>query len=322
MYHHPFTVHYCLTWFSVAVLLGIVLKLIFVTKYSLICFSFLAAVPPFKEAHITKSILDRLLQQDIVYQISLDESQKNEFALYQTGIPASYFTLLLEGCLKVDIGKECLTFDARGFYFFGSQVLTDVIESKIASDYIPDFTVRPASDCLVLLITRQRYHAAYRASQFEMGKIQHDRIMNGRMDLFSEEWQEAESQDLQSSLSGRPGLMNIKHLLKTKPLQELKAKNQLSPNSKTPIARSPRGGLRILAHSPGPSRTFIIAEADEDHGVNERDSERMSLLVGMEGGNADADSVHNSRDSSPIVEVVDSNCKRTSRSLSDLETKF
>ena len=218
------------------------------------------------------------------------------------------------------IGKECLSFEARGFYFFGSQVLIDVIESNVGSHYIPDFTVRPQTDCLVLLVTRQRFLAAYRASQFELGKDPHDRLEEG--DLFSKEWEAAESQDLQLSLSGGPGLSNIRHLLKTKPLQDFRAIKQ-SPNSKIqssrslmtpprPFSKSPQMVLRFLTNSPGPSRNYEVAggkeeEEEEEEEIDEKVAEKKSLLLGMESGYTTTDSAsgsaHNSRNNSPVVEV-------------------
>ncbi len=260
--------------------------------------------------------MDRLLQQDIVYELSHDQSKNNGFALYQTGIPASYFTLLLEGCLKVQIGKESLSFEARGYHFFGSQVLLDVIESNC--DYIPDYTVRPQTDCLVLLITKQRYLAAYRASQ--LGNTIQDTSKNNEQndEVFNEEWLAAETHDLQSSLSGGLGLTNIKHLLKTKPLQEYR--NHISPNSITQpphsphrSSKSPQRFLKYLANSPGPSRTYNLTVTEEDYeDYDETDCERTSLL-GIE-----SDSTHNT---TPIIEVIDSDQRiRTTKSLSDLES--
>ena len=262
-----------------------------------------------------------MLQQDIVYELSQDQSHN---ALYQLGIAASYFTLLLEGCLKVQIGKESLSFEAKGFYFFGSQVLIDVIESNLNNDYVPDFTVRPQTDCLVLLITKQRYLAAYRASQ--LGNTVQDKN-NEQDDVFNEEWRAAESHDLQSSLSGGLGLTNIKHLLKTKPLQEFKVSDQSPPKSNTQPPRSPcrnskspQGLFRYLTNSPGPTRIYnlAVAEVEEDEeDDNDKDSERRSLL-GVENAII-SDSAHNT---TPMVEVVDRDHIRTTRSLSDLESNL
>ena len=295
---------------------------------------FHTAVTPFQAPHITKSILYRLLQQDIVYELSLDDSQKTGFALYQQGVPASYFTLLLEGCLTVSIGRETLLFEARGFYFFGSQVLIDVTESNPPSQYIPDFTVRPQTNCLVLLVTRQRYAAAHRASQFELGKGQSNQPEEERgersEDMFSQEWEAAENQDLQASLSGGPGLTNIRHLLKTKPLQDFKrkttpgssARKPRPPRSPLPPLRGSQRVLQFLTDSPGPSRTYDMAEEDED---DIDDSEKKSLLLGMESGYTTTDSIHNSSNgsgnSSPNVAVIpEDNHLRTTQSLSDLES--
>ena len=230
-------------------------------------------------------------------------------------------------------------FEARGFYFFGSQVLVDVIESNTTSQYLPDFTVRPQTNCLVLLVTRQRYAAAHRASQFELGKGQSNQLEEEKgersEDMFSQEWQAAENQDLQSSLSGRPGLTNIRHLLKTKPLQDFKrkatpgssARKPRPPHSPLTPMRGPQRVLQFLTDSPGPSRTYEIAEEDEDDDTN--GSEKKALLLGMESGYTTTDSIHNSSsnssgNSSPNVAVAvvspGDNNLRTTQSLSDLES--
>lgn len=69
---------------------------------------------------------------------------------------------------------------------------------------------------MVVIVTRRRYLAALKASQFEQ---EHSGSVQIRNDVFSKEWEAAETVDLQASLAGRAGLTNIKHLLKTKPLQ-------------------------------------------------------------------------------------------------------
>ena len=175
---------------------------------------------PFQD--ISKTILHRLLQQDIVFKIA----HEKDFCLYKLGVPANYFTLLLEGCLIVTIGEEGMEFEARGYYSFGAKALTDVDPStdKIPPSYIPDFTVRPGADCLVLIVTRQRYIAAYKASRFE--KEHGLGNSTPRSDVFSTEWKVAEKIDLQASLTGGAGLTNITHLLKTKPLQEMTVHSQ------------------------------------------------------------------------------------------------
>ena len=236
--------------------------------------------------------------------------------MYHSGTPASYFTLLLEGCLQVYIGKESLVFEARGFYHFGAKVLLDVIKSRLDSSYMPDFTVRPSTDCLVMIITRQRYLAAFRASKFEQGQ-QHD-TKSPTNDLFITEWQAAETIDLQSSLSGRAGLRNITHLLKTKPLQGLNGRRSPNPTIHGRHFRSPNS--RVC--------TTLDDGYDEDF-IDDKDSERKCLLG--ESGYTTTESMSgegsgsNSGEMSPIVEVMvdftdNDEYLRTNTDLSNMES--
>lgn len=178
-----------------------------------------------------------------MFQISVEESRERDFSLYKEGVPANYFTLVLEGCLSVSIGNEGMKFEARAFYHFGEKCLLDAIERSTAKvteipTYVPDFTVRPVTDCLILLVTRSRYLAAYQASLLEQESQQHSTVavehlaagphrgVNG--DVFTEKWRAAETTDLQSSLVEGGGLSSITRLLQTKPLQRIRTCKKLS----------------------------------------------------------------------------------------------
>jgi hypothetical protein len=181
------------------------------------------AVEPFQDEYITKTTLHRLLHQDIIFKVGVDQK---DFLLYKPGVPANYFTLLLEGCLTVTIGDENMEFEARGFYHFGDKVLMDVVKNSLnsdpISDYIPQFKVSMNSECLVLIITRRRYEAAFKASRFE--RENNESMLTDRSDIFTKEWEHAENSDLQATLTGSDGLTNIVQLLKTKPLQDLSSR--------------------------------------------------------------------------------------------------
>lgn len=172
-----------------------------------------------------------------MFQITVEESRERDFGLYNAGVPANYFTLVLEGCLSVSIGSEGMVFEARAFYHFGEKCLLDAVECSTATateipTYVPDFTVRPVTDCLVLIVTRRRYLAAYHTSLLEQESQQHAAAAAGRVvacppqeingDVFTEKWRAAESTDLQSSLAGGEGLSSITRLLQTKPLQRIR----------------------------------------------------------------------------------------------------
>ena len=189
----------------------------------------LLAVPPFNSSHITKNVLSHLLRQDIVFKLSRERS---DFLLYQSGIPADYFTLILEGTLLVTIGEEGLQFEAHGFYTFGSKSL---LEPYSDTAYVPDFTVSMGPvDCLVVIVTKRRYLAALKASRFE-----NEQNLTVSAEIFNKEWEMAETTDLEASLAGKAGLTNITHLLRTKPLQGLSLGASHSNSNGASTAGSP-----------------------------------------------------------------------------------
>lgn len=124
-------------------------------------------VEPFKSTHMSSLVLKRLLtQQNIVSNISFEEYKRKNQTIYSVDCPAHFFCLILEGCVEVQIGKDGMKFESRSFSYFGAQALIFAEESE----YRPDFTARPLSDCLVITITQSQYAAARKASIFEGGK--------------------------------------------------------------------------------------------------------------------------------------------------------
>ena len=197
----------------------------------------------FCHERITTTVLHRLLQQDVVFKLSVDECREREFALYKEGTPANYFTLVLEGRLNVSIGNENMVFEASAFYHFGEKCLLDSVDCDTTltelSSYIPDFTVRPITDSLVLIVTRRCYLAAYRTSQLEMKQSDPAQLqvslsdagtksLQVNRDVFSEEWHAAKDTDLKTCIvgGGGGGLDGITRLLQTKPLQRIKVRKK------------------------------------------------------------------------------------------------
>lgn len=104
--------------------------------------------------------------------MSLEESQSRGYTLYQANTPTNSFTLIIEGHVEVEVGKDGMKFEAGPFYYFGVQVLNNVLHSEPSVDYVPDFTVRPISDCLLLVISSGDYSVAHKATQFQHTKDQ------------------------------------------------------------------------------------------------------------------------------------------------------
>ena len=132
--------------------------------------------------------------------------------------------------MQVEIGKDGLQFESRSFSHFGSEALLNIASGKQSNSrphYIPDFTVRLATDCQILIVTWWQYLAASKATCFE--KEGHTR--NGsKPDVFTEEWEIAESTELQQTTgnSVSTGLSPITKLLPKKPTQGRKTKKQHS----------------------------------------------------------------------------------------------
>ena len=133
----------------------------------LVCF---AGVEAFKGEKILPGILRRLLLQDVVRQYTQEEIQARNVTLYRINVPASSFTLVLEGHVEVEVGKEGMKFEAGPFHHFGVQALE--LADSGSGDYVPDFAVRPVSNCLLLVISCNQYLDARKATKFQKTKDQ------------------------------------------------------------------------------------------------------------------------------------------------------
>ena len=130
---------------------------------------YIPGVSAFRSDRVLPSILKRLLSQDIVRLFTLEEVQARNHTLYRANVPASLFTLVIEGHMEVEVGKDGMKFEAGPFHYFGMQAL-EMASSSGGSEYVPDFTVHPTSDCLVMVITCKQYLDACKASLFQQTK--------------------------------------------------------------------------------------------------------------------------------------------------------
>ncbi|KAL3173637.1 hypothetical protein MRX96_041458 [Rhipicephalus microplus] len=85
--------------------------------------------------------------------------------IFDAGKLCDYFTVVLEGRVRVTVGKENLVFEAGPFSYFGLPVLTSE-----RGTFVPDYTVTPLSYVIFLKISHSVYMAALRASR--MTKIE------------------------------------------------------------------------------------------------------------------------------------------------------
>ena len=249
----------------------------------------------FCHERITTTVLHRLLQQDVVFKLSVDECREREFALYKEGTPANYFTLVLEGRLNVSIGNENMVFEASAFYHFGEKCLLDSVDCDTilteVSPYIPDFTVRPIADSLVLIVTRSCYLAAYRTSQLEMKQSDPVQLqtslsdadtklslsLQANRDVFSQEWHAAKDTDLQTSMvgGGGGGLGSITRLLQTKPLQRIKVRKKQA----TSTTGEEQDKVPLCQQDSTSSDSHVFSEE-----CAAKDTDLQTSMVGGRGG--------------------------------------
>ena len=131
----------------------------------------LIAVDPFGEDFISKNVLNRLIKQDVVVELSLaEEVNRPHVFLYKKGVMADYFVLILEGKVEVSIGQEEFTFDEGSFSCFGTKALVCSAAGAMprgVPQYFPDYTVRAVSDLLYMKIPRAVYRQAVQATLME-----------------------------------------------------------------------------------------------------------------------------------------------------------
>ena len=84
------------------------------------------------------------------------------------GKPCNYFILIIEGRVKVQIGKEEHEFEAGPFNYYGVQVIQKAKKVTLSQerspakqssieDWVPDYTLMAASDLLYVKIDRDMY---------------------------------------------------------------------------------------------------------------------------------------------------------------------
>lgn len=144
-------------------------------------------VDVFSPLRVSEKVLLHLLRHPSVNQeVKFDESDRlaAHHYLYQRSRPADYFTLILQGRVEVEIGKEGLRFENGAFTYYGVSALTlpssvhqspvsslqsllqpEPADSTRLSAYCPDYTVRALSDLQFIKVTRLQYLNALLATR-------------------------------------------------------------------------------------------------------------------------------------------------------------
>ena len=147
---------------------------------------FISVVEPFFEEYISETILKRLLKKEVVFDLHIiSDSCKT---LYESGKPADYFIMIVEGKVSVTVGTEKLGYESGSFTYFGVPCLnykisenpnkTAINQSErelknstaISSNsltFIPDYTVTAINDLLYIKVTTAQYAAARQATEYE-----------------------------------------------------------------------------------------------------------------------------------------------------------
>ncbi|XP_033123822.1 metal transporter CNNM4-like [Anneissia japonica] len=153
------------------------------------------------------------MEQDIICDIRLEHKDDNIY-LYTRGKPADFFVLILQGKVEVSIGKENLIFEQGPFAYFGhlalcqpaSMVTTTTkgstqsivsTTSNVTVHYLPDFSVRIASDVQFLRVTRAQYQAARAATKMELDKKEGSE--NVADEIFKKEWKKVSECEVYNS---------------------------------------------------------------------------------------------------------------------------
>ncbi|KAH8400558.1 hypothetical protein KR222_006666, partial [Zaprionus bogoriensis] len=158
-------------------------------QLTLATFQYLStAVDAFKKDIISEAILRRLLNQDVFHSIKSKGKNKDDASLFifTQGKAVDFFVLILEGRVEVTIGREGLLFDSGPFTYFGTQALVQNVvidsptqmgsmqslnmDSKIRQTFVPDYSVRAATDVIYIAIKRSLYLTAKKATLLEKSR--------------------------------------------------------------------------------------------------------------------------------------------------------
>lgn len=144
-------------------------------QMALAAFQFLScAIDAFKENAMSPATLRKLMAQKVYFTVRVsqdddddasDETPANDHAvnLYQNGTPADFFILIIEGRVRVTVGREMLVFVSGPFSYFGVESL----KMDGSKDFVPDYSVDAIETTTFIKINRSVYTYAYRANEME-----------------------------------------------------------------------------------------------------------------------------------------------------------
>lgn len=136
-------------------------------QMALAAYQFLScAIPAFQESRLSADTLKKLMAQKIYFldRIHHDDDgiPDRVVKLYEEGKTCDYFILIIEGRVKVTVGKERLVFMSGPFSYFGAEAL-----SLDCNEFIPDYSVQLEETTTYIKITRSVYMFAYQAHKMQ-----------------------------------------------------------------------------------------------------------------------------------------------------------
>lgn len=161
-------------------------------QMALASFQFLScAVDAFKEPIMSAATLRKLMAQKVYFTVRVSQDDDDEAAsddtpdndhsvnLYKEGSPADFFILVIEGRVRVTVGREKLVFVSGPFSYFGLEALKlDQDSFGSTTDFVPDYSVDAIETTTFLKITRSVYLYAYRANEMENSLLRSSTLGN------------------------------------------------------------------------------------------------------------------------------------------------
>jgi len=145
-------------------------------QMALAAFQFLScAIDAFKENCMSAATLRKLMAQKVYFTVRVSQDDDDDASddtpagdhavnLYKEGTPADFFILVIEGRVRVTVGREKLVFVSGPFSYFGVEALK-LDEGR--GDFVPDYSVDAIETTTFIKITRSVYLYAYRANEME-----------------------------------------------------------------------------------------------------------------------------------------------------------
>lgn len=130
-------------------------------QMALAAFTFLSAnIPSFSDEQISKKILQQLIKRSDCATFIDKDSSEDQRQLYKFGAPLTHFALVLEGNLKVTVGKEKFSFDSGPFSSLGASALET--QGQVTSDFS---AVVESEEAVIFFISKKTYQKAREQTQ-------------------------------------------------------------------------------------------------------------------------------------------------------------